>query len=258
MTINWLFNWGETTMSGQRRAMLLLTIVAAGMLLLPTLGAAYSGILLSTDSGILGSGAWMNPGPTWLEWNVTQNADNSWHYNYLFGHPEGETSHFILEVSPNFTENDIFDETGDFGMIQIDTYVGGPSNPNMPGPIYGIKFDEGCGTVTGFSFNSWRAPMWGDFYAKDGQAPPFSDDEASDSFLAFRETAPPMEDWNTAWNAGFLDPDPIAPIADGAYMGHILVPDTDGPPPPIPEPSTMLLLGSGLLGSIVVLKRRMR
>ena len=237
-------------MAGQRRSTLLLTAVAVGVLVFPTLGTAYSGILMSTDSGILGTGAWINPGPTWMEWSVTQNPDNSWHYDYLFGHPEGETSHVILEVSPTFTENDILDETGDFGVIQIGLYEPGPSNPGMPEPVYGIKFDQGYGLTTWFAFNSWRAPMWGDFYAKDGKAPPLSD--AYDSYTA----APNPGEFNAAWNAGFLDADPTVPIQDGAYMGHLLVPDTDGPPPPIPEPSTLLLLGSGLLGSIAVLRRR--
>lgn len=244
-------------MVGRRGSTFLLATVVVGALLAPSPGLAYSGTLLSTDSGILGTGAWLTPGPTWLEWSVTQNPDNSWHYNYLFGHPDGETSHFILEVSPTFTENDIFDETGDFGVIEIALFDIGPSNPGIPGPIYGIKFDEGWGTVTGFSFNSWRAPMWGDFYARDGQAPPDSD-SPSDAYAALRTTPAPEDEWNAAWNVGFLDPDPTAPVGDGAYMGHLLVPDTDGPPPPVPEPSTMLLLGSGLLGSIVAFRKRGR
>lgn len=221
------------------RTRLLAAALAIGIMLIPALASAYAGILLSSDSGILGTGAWITPGQTWLEWSVTQNPDDSWHYSYLFGHPDGETSHFILEVSPTFTDNDIFDETGDFLGIELGLFEGGPSNPEMPGSVYGIKFDDAWGTTTGISFNSWREPMWGDFYAKNG-------------------TTPGTDMWNTAWNAGFTDPDPIAPIQDGAYMGHLLVPDTDGPPPPVPEPSTMLLLGSGLLGSIVALRKRIR
>jgi hypothetical protein len=227
-------------MNRQRtKARLLAALIATGIMVFPAISHAYSGILLSTDSGILGTGAWITPGPAWLEWSVTQNTDDSWHYSYLFGHPDGETSHLILEVSPTFTANDIFGEVGDFGSIEIGTFEGGPGNPEMPGTVYGIKFDDAWGTTSSFAFDSWREPMWGDFYSKDGKTP------GTDIF-------------NTAWNAGFLDADPTAPVQDGAYMGHLLVPDTDGPPPPVPEPSTMLLLGSGLLGSIVALRKRGR
>ena len=110
-------------------------LALAAMLAIPSVSAAYFGSLLSTDGGIQGTGNWIVTGPTFFEWVVTQNMDNSWHYSYVFGHPVGETSHFILEVSHNFTESDIFNESGDFGGIEIGWHQATGSsqpNPNMP------------------------------------------------------------------------------------------------------------------------------
>jgi len=197
--------------------------------------AAFAGSLSSADLSIYGTGNWIMTGPTQIEWSVFQNPDNSWHYSYLFSHPAGETSHFILETSTNFTRDDFLNPAGDYGSTDIGWHDQSPGNPNLPSPIYGIKFDDTWGLNSLFEFDSYRVPVWGDFYAKNGQAGGFGP--------------------NTAWNAGFgmADTDPIAPPADGTIENHILVPDTQLVP--IPEPTTLLLVGAGLISAFVVRRR---
>ncbi|MFH1689790.1 MAG: PEP-CTERM sorting domain-containing protein [Candidatus Eisenbacteria bacterium] len=214
-------------------------LLLVAMLAIPSVSAAYFGSLLSTDGGIQGTGNWLVTGPTLFEWVVTQNANNSWHYSYVFGHPDGATSHFILEVSHNFTSNDIFNESGDFTKMEIGWHPAtglDQPNPNMPEDVYGIKFDEASGNVTQIEFDSWRVPVWKDFFAKDGVAGGYG--------------------VNTAWNKGFTagDVDPLDAARDGSVDYHILAPDSTTPP--VPEPATLMLLGSGLLGSVAVLRRR--
>ena len=78
------------------------------------------------------------------------------------------------------------------------------------------------------AFDSWRDPVWGDFYAKCGGSPA-----------------------NEAWNMGFGSPDSdpmLAPI-NGSIDNHILVPDTHSP-----EPSSFLILAVGA----IMLRRRKR
>lgn len=204
-------------------------------------GYVYEGDL-SFDNGLIATGGWSDS-DTKLSWVVdNETTPGLWHYSYTLTVRKPSTSHMIIEVSdgdpgPAFTFANLFSpETDPAGWIQgsgeIKTYGPGPSNPGIPGTMYGIKFDgtQDARIVT-LEFDSDRVPVWGDFYAKGG----------SDSAL---------------FNEGFTanDVDPTAPAASGSYQHHVLVPDTTTVN--VPTPGAILLggFGAGLLG--LLRKRR--
>jgi hypothetical protein len=175
----------------------------------------YSGALTSTDDTLIGTGGWSESSVA-FHWDVTQNEDLSWHYEYVFdrGDAQGNLSHLILQTSENFTAADIWNINPAIQSADPTWYTPGTSNPNMPSSIYGLKFQPFPeSTISTISFDSSRAPMWGDFYAKDGAH------------------------GGQIWNAGFGS-------SEGA---HILVPDTQTST--IPAPGALLLssLGAGLI-----------
>lgn len=218
--------------------MLLTAILTA---ILAVNGFAYTGSL-TAPTGLHGTGFWINdpqdpqayPGwfPATISWEVTYNPGGWWRYSYTLQVYRAAVSHFTIETSPDFGPNDIFNATGGFGHYTIGTWNPGPGNPYMPESIYGIKFDETAGTTLNVAFDSYREPVWGDFYAKCG---------------AVGGTQ------NTAWNAGFSAPDPEDPIGNGSVAFHILVPDTTVV---IPEPSGLIALSAGVLGALGLMRRR--
>lgn len=217
----------------------LLTTILAVLATIALAGAAcaYSGTLSSADGGILGSGIWM-PAPTVLNWSVTENVDGSWHYSYTLDVGDrGAISHFILETSPNFTKDLILNSNWSSGITYVGTWEPGGSNPSMPSSIYGIKFDSTTSTVQTFYFDSFRTPVWGDFYAKDGVA---------------------GGTINTAWNAGFDSAPPTITPDQDLYNTKILVPDTEPsvPNPAVPEASSFVLASMGLLPVLGLKLRR--
>jgi hypothetical protein len=118
-----------------------------------------------------------------ISWAITQitaptGYDSSyvwWNYSYTATGVNGgdlgkDISHFEVQV----TEPDVdYDNTMDFRLpakASLDTWPGGgSSDEGFPSgsSFYGVKFDFGSDLPT-YSFDSDHAPVWGNFFAKDG------------------------------------------------------------------------------------------
>lgn len=204
---------------------------------------SYTGNLTVSGGGIIATDGWNDPS-TIFSWTVESVGSSGgfilWEYDYTFTVPTKNISHIIIEVSPDvptgidpsITGITVLSGSGGGGVA---SYGPGGSNPNMPASMQGIKFDGAETTTLSFSFETTRAPVWGDFYAKDGT-------DAHGTIDV------------TAWNTGFLASDPSDGPADGSINNHILRPDTTQTL--VPEPSMLLLLGAGLLGLWAVRRRK--
>ena len=126
------------------------------------------------SGGITATANWNNDA-TWLSWIIVQNPDSSWTYVYTWKTSGRDLSHLVFEVTVG-AELSEFTDWSFTADLETDSPVLGwitppdSGNPGLPGPIYGIKMDLDENTpVFSFSFNTMRAPVWGNFYAKDGK-----------------------------------------------------------------------------------------
>ncbi len=193
-----------------------------------------------------------------IEWDITRPTQNDpYHYQYWITNETGGAldrglSHIILQISDTFGLDDFLDADGDITSLPSGwdlrsdetgdptrwgpNYEGASGNPGMPADIPGISVNGGGGTTFHFEIFTFRDPMEGSFYAKDGNLP--------------MGGGPVI-----AYNTGLTDPD--------GYF--IWVPDTTTTPPgdddddpndddqdptAIPEPMTTTL---SLLGGLALL-----
>jgi len=210
--------------------------------------AELGGSRSTADSdGVFGSGKWAHgEGGLKIDWTILQpgDSDNTAYpglYQYTYNitdavgdslYADPEVSHWILETSEFVTpENWLNYFVFPQGVVPgEDVHFGdwnggdtGNSNPGIPGPLHGIKFDMGQPSTIDYLFWSTQRPVYGDFYAKDGVGPTY------------------------AYNTGFGD-DPLD-VTDGDYTNWIATPDTE-PGLIIPEPGlSVLALGALLVGA---------
>jgi len=80
--------------------------------------------------------------------------------------PAKEISHVLIETSRGITLLSGTTTTGREGPSTFGAQ--GNSNPGIPGDLFGLKFDL-SGLAVSWQIETDRAPMWGDFYAKNGK-----------------------------------------------------------------------------------------
>lgn len=190
--------------------------------------------------GITGTAPWDTPAGLSLTWNISQSGP-TFHYVYTLTSTKNP-SHMLMELSDTITPKNINEVISNMRLNNVAMATPTPtlyspkdpgnSNPGLPGNLWGMKisFPSGLSKWT-LSFDSVRAPMWGDFYAKDGKF--------KDHFVY-------------AYNTGFgVDPSSHLP----SYIAWIPVPNSKTVP--IPEPATYLSLFT-LLGGAIAISRRYR
>jgi hypothetical protein len=187
----------------------------------------------STTNGLIGAANWTTAnGGMKISWIVGFDAgSNLWSYSYTFARLDDSElsgpglSHWILELSTNVTAETLGSvmTNANFSLSSVlgpQTWGPAPGNPNLAVSFFGVKFELG---QANFSFQSTRAPVWGDFYAKGGSS-------------------------STAQNTG-IGGDPTLSTTD--VLPWIPTPDTSV----VPEPSPLVLVVAGL-GVVACLTRR--
>lgn len=196
-------------------------------------GVEYSGALtsFSTPAGLQTSGAWRTQGFDVIGWNVTQNANGTWHYVYGRTTSVLDTVHFIIQLPNGATAADLLNPTGAFSSFTVGTFTPSATLPFLPASIYGADFRILPGADSRVAFDANIEPNFGNFYAQGSEL-------------------------ESAFNDGFLIPNTHHDPACGSIDHKILVPDTTAKP--VPDASTIVLVCFGSLQLLAVRKKLFR
>ncbi len=209
-----------------------------------------------SGNGLVGLSKWADDpsGGLKVSWNISLSG-GIYTYAYTFLDRDGtaidpNVSHFLLEVSPTFTLANLLSKN--FTAVAPQTYTKDPlspgntspggngANPNLPADIFALKLDTGSDSVGGtYTFTTDRAPVWGDFYVKDGSG----------------GKGKPA---NSAWNVG-IGTDPVlnGTYANTSFLNWIPTPDTVSSLTAVPEPSSLVSCAiGGLVGLGLAWRRR--
>lgn len=187
---------------------------------------------VGSGGGLTGNGAYASSFN--VSWSISKTG-STYHYLYTLGGLNKDLSHTIIQVSDNFTANNIWNATQGSASGDPTTYSPsdpGNSNVGLPAAIHGIKFNGATGSTYVVSFDSDRAPVWGDIYGKSGNS---------------------NGQWTYVYNNGL----PNSGSTD--INDFIATPDSRGgssKEPVVPEPATLSLIGLGLGGIVPLMRRR--
>jgi PEP-CTERM motif len=203
----------------------------------------FNGSRVTPDSsGVHGLVTWdPTDGGFKIAWRITYNSTTQiYDYKYQLTNADGTAldhnlSHWILQVSNSFTIQDLLTTSKAPASGDPTTYnasSNGNSNPDMPGSLFGLKFDSTAtsSSVDSYEFTTKNAPVWGSFYAVDGHGGGIT----------------------AAWNEGFTSSANRPTTGTTDFTDWIAAPDTKQAPPPdtpgVPEPSTLAIAAMGALG----------
>lgn len=218
-------------------AVFLLLLIPLTASAIPVDPLDYSGTRSTANNGITSQGGWDGEENSGFEisWSIFGPDDTNDKYSYFYTISgvgglllSKDLSHWILEVTSGAESGDFTDVFPVFSDDSPETFSPGPSNLDMPADIYGIKW-EIEGQTLGFGFSTLKDPVWGDFYAKSANG---------GNGVGNNDGIPTV-----AFNIGFGEgPDEVA--EDFTYW--IARPNGT----PVPEPTTLLLLGTCLIGLV--------
>jgi hypothetical protein len=152
-----------------------------------------------------------------------------------------QLSHILLGLSTSVTVatasndpelNNLFNMSYAAGTFDTPATSSGNSNDGLPSNFWSIKFTRSDANAfdNKITFESLHAPVWGNFYARDGGG------SGSSTVYAYNK------DFSTAPS------NPNDVTNDAGYQGYILTPDTTTLVVSVPEPSTLAIAGVGALG----------